>query len=723
MRHDSSMRTKGDARQMPAPSPETSDRGGLSVRALLAVTIGTLAFLALAMSGIIVFRLVTSMQANAIKDMDSASRDIGLTIDREVAGVTNLLMALATSENLRQGDVEKFYRKATEVSRRVGFRFVLRDLRTNEQVFNTAFPWETPPAKGNAFSPGDAALDALRSGKPVLSDVFFGPREKRSIIADCVPLGEAGGGEHAICAALDLDVFAGILRRSRLEDNWIVTIIDHKGAIVARSKDHEKFSGGQAASFDLIRPGVPAAIVRGVNVEGVPFVWANRRTEATGWVVGVGVPQHALDEPMRFGYGGMLAAGFVVAFGAALVGHRASRPFARSMRELRDAVSAFRRESEPALSAARRPASYREISTVLAAASAELLAVEDRRRYIHAVAEVGIWQWDLLTGKEIWSDRYREIIGVSAAVEPSLENFLALVHPSDRPSVAAAVRRHISDGEDYDREYRILRADTGEERWIHAKARLERDRLGRPLRVLGVGMDVTAQKDAQRERDDLRRRLMRAQDDERLRLAHELHDETGQGLAAAMLDLKRLEPAVSAAGRELLDRLRTQLDDMGKSLHRVARELRPTSIDDLGLARVLADHCTDWQERFGIDVDYQCVNVDLDSLPGDMRSAIYRTCQEALTNVARHATGATDVGIIVDRIDNTLRLTIEDNGCGFDPNAAGRPRGTDRTGGLGLAGIRERLAVIGGEVEIESSIGVGTTIFARMTLSTKEAVS
>jgi PAS domain S-box-containing protein len=349
-----------------------------------------------------------------------------------------------------------------------------------------------------------------------------------------------------------------------------------------------------------------------------------------------------------------------------------------------------------------------------------LLAREDHRQFVISAAEIGTWQWNLETGKEVWSDRYREIIGVSREVEPCLGNFLSRVHPSDRPAIADAVVRHARGDDEYDREYRIVRADTGEERWVHARARLERDPAGKPARVAGVGMDVTVLKRNKLERDELRRRLMHAQDDERNRLARELHDETGQMLVAAMLDLKRLEPAAGAQGAELLRRLRSQLDQIDTSLHRVARELRPASIDDLGVAKALADHIADWSERFGIDVDYHCLNVDLDTLPADIGTVLFRICQEALTNIAKHAAGASDIGITVDCSDRTLRLTIEDNGAGFDPSAS--HTGIRNGCGLGIAGMRERVKLIGGELLVESSIGVGTTIFVRIGLERAEAV-
>ena len=706
---------------MLANSPVTSDRSALSIRALFLMVIGTLALLALAMSGLIVFRLVASLQANTEKELETATRDIAYLVDREISGVTNALAALAASDGLRSGDVERLYKKSVEVGKQIfpDFFIVLYQLHRDEHFFNTRFPFSAPIPQNIPFPLGESAKLALLDGKPQISDVFFGPRVKQQVVIVCVPVRESSGIQFALCGNLSLDVFAETLKRSRREDDWIVTVTDRKGIIVARSKDNDKFRGQPAASLDLIEPSVSSGKVTGVNAEGVPFVWAYGRMESTGWLVGVGVPRRVFDAPMLFGLGGMLVIGVAVVFGAVLIANRASGSISRSMDELRDAVSAVQREPGPLLPAI-RPASYREISSILTAASAELLAREDHRQFVISAAEIGTWQWNLETGKEVWSDRYREIIGVCREVEPCLDNLLAQVHPSDRPSVADAVMRHARGDDEYDREYRIVRADTGEERWVHARARLERDAAGKPARVIGVGMDVTVLKQNKLERDELRRRLMHAQEDERNRLARELHDETGQVLVAAMLDLKRLEPAAGAQGAELLRRLRSQLDQIDISLHRVARELRPASIDDLGVAKALAEHIADWSERFGIDVDYHCLNVDLDALPADIGTVLFRICQEALTNIAKHAAGATDIGITVDRSDRMLRLTIEDNGSGFDP--ATRLKSVRSGGGLGIAGMRERLKLIGGELLVESSLGVGTTIFVRIALEPGEAV-
>ena len=209
------------------------------------------------------------------------------------------------------------------------------------------------------------------------------------------------------------------------------------------------------------------------------------------------------------------------------------------------------------------------------------------------------------------------------------------------------------------------------------------------------------------ERNELRRRIMRAQEEERLRLAHDLHDQTAQTVTAALLELKAIEPFVAKKGRERLQFLRNYLDGIGQLLHRVVWELRPPSIDQLGLASALHTYVERWSKKHRITVDFQNVDSSLDERSDEIRTTIYRVIQEALTNVAKHATSATHIGIVIGTSEDMLYLTIEDNGQGFD-SALPSSR-------LGLPGMRERLTLVGGQLEIESS-GAGTTIFARMPL-------
>jgi len=211
---------------------------------------------------------------------------------------------------------------------------------------------------------------------------------------------------------------------------------------------------------------------------------------------------------------------------------------------------------------------------------------------------------------------------------------------------------------------------------------------------------------------DARRRLMQAQENERLRLARELHDQTGQSLATVMLELKDLELFIVADGRSRLALMRNKLEQMGKALHHVAWELRPASIDELGLESTLANYVSEWRAQFAIDCDFHCQNISLDDLTDEVRTTIYRVIQEALTNITKHASSATVVSVIINGESEALQLIIEDNGGGFE--ARSTPEGRQNRDGLGLIGMRERLSLIGVTLVVESLVGTGTTIFARI---------
>jgi PAS domain S-box-containing protein len=215
------------------------------------------------------------------------------------------------------------------------------------------------------------------------------------------------------------------------------------------------------------------------------------------------------------------------------------------------------------------------------------------------------------------------------------------------------------------------------------------------------------------QRNQYRRRSLQAQEQEKVRLARELHDQTGQILTTVMLDLKSIEPLVQPSGREKIQVLSARLEEVGRTLHHVASELRPSVIEELGLNVALANYVQDWSEQFGIEADFHCGTAKAHALPLELQTNVYRIVQEALTNVAKHA-GATTVSVVLDISASRLRLTIADDGRGFDPNELDGYSG--KNGRLGLAGIRERLALFDGELELESSRDAGTVLFARIPL-------
>jgi signal transduction histidine kinase len=217
--------------------------------------------------------------------------------------------------------------------------------------------------------------------------------------------------------------------------------------------------------------------------------------------------------------------------------------------------------------------------------------------------------------------------------------------------------------------------------------------------------DVTERNRSESMRSDLIRRLMDAQEDERRRLSRELHDTMGQELTGLMLSLKAVESLIpeSSPARARLRDMRDSVERLGRAAHETSLELRPSSLDDLGLEAAIVGLVRRWSQRSGVPVDLHVIPDGLEHLSREVKTAVYRVLQEALTNVAKHA-AASRVSVIVERRDGHLVAIIEDDGRGFAQNEEAR---RDR---LGIVGMRERVMLVGGAIWVESSPGVGTTI-------------
>jgi signal transduction histidine kinase len=242
---------------------------------------------------------------------------------------------------------------------------------------------------------------------------------------------------------------------------------------------------------------------------------------------------------------------------------------------------------------------------------------------------------------------------------------------------------------------------------------VERDRLLEYLSAANIGLRI----ETGRQSDllvGLRRHLAMVEENERLRLSHELHDQAGQGLIAAILQLNEVDPSVDDSTRERLHLVRRKMEDLGKTLHRIAWELRPPAIDELGLKKALTSYIADWSEQCATEADFQCDDPNIDEVPGEVGTAVYRVVQEGLTNVVKHARQPSNVSVVIGRVNTALQVIVEDNGCGFDVATVNTRDGSYR--GLGLDGMRERLMLIGGTLEIESTPGAGTALFARIAL-------
>ena len=238
-----------------------------------------------------------------------------------------------------------------------------------------------------------------------------------------------------------------------------------------------------------------------------------------------------------------------------------------------------------------------------------------------------------------------------------------------------------------------------------ARAELE-DRVTQ--RTSELQAEVVRRADAQEHVMDLLRKLVTAQEDERARIARDLHDQLGQQLTALRLSLERHRDSHGTGyANDELDRALTLTRDIDREVDFLAWELRPTALDDLGLAAALPRYVEEWSAHYEITADFQTTGNVHGRLTRDAEIVFYRIAQEALTNIVKHA-HATRVGVVLEGRDDAVVMVLEDDGIGFDPSTS-----DTRPAGIGLIGMRERAALISATLQVESKPDEGTTVFLR----------
>jgi two-component system, NarL family, sensor histidine kinase UhpB len=216
--------------------------------------------------------------------------------------------------------------------------------------------------------------------------------------------------------------------------------------------------------------------------------------------------------------------------------------------------------------------------------------------------------------------------------------------------------------------------------------------------------------------EDERRRsgqlAMRAQEEERRRLARDLHDEVNQALTAILLRLEALTQDIPPEHAPELAELKRLVNQAMEELLTLARQLRPSALDDHGLVPAVEAQLKRFAASTGIEVRMRTEG-DPNELPEVMQTAIFRVAQEALTNVGRHA-GATVVELQLEEQDGRARLRVRDDGSGFDLGAIPRAGSEGPGAGLGLGGMAERARLVGGELDVRSAPGGGTSVTLRV---------
>lgn len=333
------------------------------------------------------------------------------------------------------------------------------------------------------------------------------------------------------------------------------------------------------------------------------------------------------------------------------------------------------------------------------------------------LSHTGSWAWNVSTGELFWSQETFRIFGFDPeSTIPSVHGtFLARIHPEDRPAIEQGLKEAPAKPHDYAIGYRIVLPD-GSVKYIHDVVYPVMNEAGQVVERYGLVMDVTERKQAeeklQRSLELLRAlaaRLQRVREEERTTVAREIHDELGQAMTAMKLDLAALMrelPAEEKGAILRVDGLVKLVDETIQSVRRIATELRPGVLDDLGLAAAVEWAAEEFQGRAGIVCHVSLPDSDI-ALDPERATALFRIFQETLTNVARHA-NATEVDVRLARSKGALLLEVHDNGKGISEAELSEGQS------LGILGMRERALVLGGEITITGAPGKGTTVSVRI---------
>jgi PAS domain S-box-containing protein len=345
---------------------------------------------------------------------------------------------------------------------------------------------------------------------------------------------------------------------------------------------------------------------------------------------------------------------------------------------------------------------------------------EERLGFAAASAGIGLWHYDLRTGQLWASDHCREMFGMPVGRQLTNEALINAVHPDDRrvaiASIRAATYGNFADGVS---EFRLL-PSAGEVRWLEARGRTSRDSDGHPSRVSGIFRDITRFKAAQLEAKQLSQRVISIQDEERERIAQELHDSTAQHLAAIGLNLIALKGANGGHRTSMI------FKDIEESLEEATRELRtftyllhPPALTNDGLTATLRRYVEGFRKRTGLDVTLRGSGA-ADQLSSPSQQSVLRIVQEALANVHRHAR-ASRARVNVRRVGRLVHLVIADDGRGLATKNGGKRDNIEMLPvGVGIAGMAARVRHLGGKLDIRSRPR-GTSVHAILPLATPDS--
>jgi len=341
-------------------------------------------------------------------------------------------------------------------------------------------------------------------------------------------------------------------------------------------------------------------------------------------------------------------------------------------------------------------------------------------------ANMAWWGMDVITGNVTFDKRKSDMLGYPQEKFKHYTDFMELIHPEDYDGVMQAMLNHINGkAMRYACEYRVL-TGSGDYLWFYdVGSVVRRGSKGEPLNVVGIVIDINerkkiekelllAKEKAEKSEKDLvllNQHLQEVRETERALISREIHDQLGQSLTALKIDLNWLQRK-TRTGIEIKDKLNAMTDlvtDTIKDVQRISSELRPSILDDIGLAAAMEWYCEDFSTRTGLTVKMEFEDIQIENMNSNL--ALYRVLQESLTNIIRHANAKT----ATVKLSSSLRkiiLLIHDDGIGIPDDKI------KSSNSLGLLGMFERIKYAGGQMNISNPATGGTRILVEIPLET-----
>ncbi len=342
------------------------------------------------------------------------------------------------------------------------------------------------------------------------------------------------------------------------------------------------------------------------------------------------------------------------------------------------------------------------------AAEIKVRESESLLSYAEEIAHLGSWEFDVGSTMARLSKNLRQMYGLSADEEFTRERYTEHVHPRDRTRVRRIIDEALAGCKPFEYQLRYI-LPTGDTRFLFTRGIPIAGPDGKTTRVIGVVQDVTELNRAQEKQRQLWRQMIQGRDEERRRMARELHESAGQSLAALKMNLSRLYESLPKGTKlaRTLWRSSVELADAAvREVRTVSYLMHPPLLDEAGLGPAVRWYARGFAERSKIAVTVDIPD-DFGRASQEVETTVFRVVQEALTNVHRYS-GSNTARIRISRENGRLSAEVQDEGCGLAVVSEGMR--SKAPSGVGIAGMRERVQHLNGTFEIESAPGRGTVL-------------